>query len=232
MEIRWLCFGTLFAALSLQAAQIELPGKWCAAYRSYTGDGTYRDCYLIRQGSESVTALHWTTAQCTSEELCHGEVDRVPRLEHFPELISAPDRAALLAKMGVAGQGVRLIRKKGTPTEEDAIYERDAAFGAFRPSFNCAKAKLSREKAICADAELSFLDQELSLTFQRAKICVSEVRERPDQTVAVERHAPPQLEKSQADWWANDLAKCEAGDCVAAAYAARIAAVRAMCPAK
>jgi uncharacterized protein YecT (DUF1311 family) len=93
------------------------------------------------------------------------------------------------------------------------VLTRDDEFGVARPSFRCDRAKQPREQAICASAELSMLDWHLKLAFQAA------------QERAKDAAARQKLQSEQSAWWAAELAKCQAGDCVGPLYRTRIAAL-------
>ncbi len=106
---------------------------------------------------------------------------------------------------------------------EEVVYKRDEAFGNFRPSFPCAKARQPREAAICASPSLSFLDQQLNITFERVLTCVSgpnQPRNKAD------------IQKSQADWWSDKLSHCQNAECVAPLYRERIVQLNYVCAEK
>jgi uncharacterized protein len=71
-------------------------------------------------------------------------------------------------------------------------------------SFDCTKARSPVEKAICSDAALSQLDDELGATFRKA---VAE---------------NPQVRQQQTTWLRNTRDKCETVDCLVTVYRAQI----------
>lgn len=78
----------------------------------------------------------------------------------------------------------------------------------FSASFDCKKAKSFAEKSICSDAELSALDEALSLEFKET----------------MSRSLKPDVvKKAQLDWVKNSRDKCKDIDCMKASYRKRIA---------
>ena len=92
-----------------------------------------------------------------------------------------------------------------------------ASFGASAASFDCKKAKTGVEKKICADPELSRMDDDLAALYAGVK----ELTEDKDKRAA-------QLAGQRA--WLENRNQCRATDCLLRAYGARNEALRANGP--
>jgi uncharacterized protein len=77
--------------------------------------------------------------------------------------------------------------------------------------FNCKKAKLFVEKAICQDASLSALDEELVYVFNEA---------------VTNSDSPKTLKKQQTNWLKTKRNKCQTNSCLEKVYKERIAVFR------
>lgn len=186
-----------------------LLGEWNADYSSANGDGMFAEHLIISRSGTNMEALRWTIAECTT---CATAASMKPRIVHPPVHAKGTGVADLLKQLDLEYVDGKLVNKEGSPVGEDVIFERDPKF-TLRPSFDCAKARLPRERAICGSPQLILLDQELSLTFQAAKVCKPKGG----------------LDAAQNVWWRDELSKCLAGDCVAEFYSARIGALRGAC---
>lgn len=78
---------------------------------------------------------------------------------------------------------------------------------AYAASFNCSKAGTAVEKAICADPELSDLDERLGASYKKALSTAANESE---------------LRTAQKDWLKNVRNKCSGAACLKQAYAARV----------
>lgn len=190
----------------------ELVGKWNAAYSSANGDGFFEEHLIISQSGIGLEALRWTIAECSS---CDTAESRKSRINQPPVHVKETGLADLLKQLGLEYVDGKLVNKGGSPAGDDVIFEREPKFSLW-PSFDCANASLPRERAICGSPQLILLDQELSLTFQAAKVCKPKGG----------------LGAAQNVWWRDELSKCQAGDCVAEFYCARIRALRGACDAR
>jgi uncharacterized protein YecT (DUF1311 family) len=106
----------------------------------------------------------------------------------------------------------------------DYTLVREGEVGTFRPSFDCARAKQPRERAICASPELSFLDQRLSLAYRAAELRIG----MEDDTARNTKLR--QFRAAQDEWYSKTLASCQAADCVSPIYRARIKELESMEP--
>jgi len=106
------------------------------------------------------------------------------------------------------------------PSEDALVWERDE--DNVRPSFPCAKARQPPEVAICRSPSLSFLDQQLDVTFERVLSCAREAA-KPPRTTA-------EIQQSQTKWWSDKLARCQSAECVEPLYRERMAELNRMCP--
>ena len=95
--------------------------------------------------------------------------------------------------------------------------EKDAVFGASRPSFDCGKSSQPREKAICSSSELSLLDQHLALSFRAADYRLADLRQD-----SRKRMAGQKLRASQEEWYSTHLKACQDAACVGPLYRERI----------
>jgi hypothetical protein len=95
--------------------------------------------------------------------------------------------------------------------------KKDAAFGASRPSFDCARAGQPREKAICSSSELSMLDQHLSLSYRAADYRLADHRQD-----GAKRMASQKLRASEEEWYATHLKSCQNAECIGPLYRERI----------
>jgi hypothetical protein len=204
--------------MATPAALALLVGKWEAMYRSANNDGFFNEHLIISQSGANLEALGWRTAECTTCKTLESK----PRLTGLPIRATGTSVSDLLKQLTLQyGFGELIIKegglvlKEGGSVGEDIVFDRDPQF-TYRPSFNCAKARLQRERAICASPHLSLLDQELSLTFEAAKSC----------------NPRGGFEVAQNVWWRDVLSKCMVGDCVAEYYSLRIAALRRACEAR
>jgi uncharacterized protein YecT (DUF1311 family) len=108
----------------------------------------------------------------------------------------------------------------------DYTLTKDAEFGDFRPSFDCARAKQPRERAICANPELAFLDQWLSLAYRAA-----EWRTRASGAPAAStKERLRQFRTDQSAWFSKTLTACQSADCVPPIYRERIKDLEAIEP--
>lgn len=186
-----------------------LLGEWNANYSSANGDGTFEEHLIISQSGTNMEALRWTIAECTT---CATAAAMKPRVNQPPVRAKGTGLADLLKQLDLAYVDGKLVDKEGSPLGEDVIFERKPTF-TLRPSFDCAKARMPRERAICGSPQLILLDQELSLTFQAAKVCKPKGG----------------LDAAENAWWRDELSKCQVGDCVSEVYTARIRALRGAC---
>jgi uncharacterized protein YecT (DUF1311 family) len=76
-----------------------------------------------------------------------------------------------------------------------------------RPSFDCAKAGIKAEQLICQSVELSKLDIDLNQRYKEASLVASD---------------PIKLKREQLTWMKDIRNRCEAEECIRAAYKARI----------
>jgi uncharacterized protein len=90
-----------------------------------------------------------------------------------------------------------------------------APFGAIAASFNCSKAKSKIEIMICADANLSKLDEELNSTYKRVLASASE---RAD------------IVNWQRDWLKNELKYCTEISCLQKAFSSRLKLLTRIAP--
>lgn len=187
----------------------EINGKWRANYTSANGDGAFTECVIFLSNTNRIEALRWTIAECWT---CKSLADRKPRIVEFPLKISESNINLLLRKIEFKLINGNLVEEDASPIGEDVVYKKDLTY-LIKPSFNCVYAKQEREKAICSSSTLSLLDLELSLVFERAKQCTSKTS----------------IEKTQNDWWKNDLSKCQTADCVPKVYSERMAELRKVC---
>jgi uncharacterized protein YecT (DUF1311 family) len=108
----------------------------------------------------------------------------------------------------------------------DYTLTKDAEFGEFRPSFDCARAKQPRERAICASPELAFLDQWLSLAYRAAEWRVKS----SGASAAIAKDRLRQLRADQNAWFSKTLTACQGADCVPPIYRERIKELEAIEP--
>ena len=236
----------LFAAVSLAADQegdvVQPSGKWCARSDSANGDGYFSACVLtVTQGRNSGTAetraFAWLESVCTKDKSSCGESWGNSRVVGGPEKLTAiPGGLAFDATQNIIGfpQGsppqIRVTQRDGKvgleggegPSGEPLVWERDENFGNIRPSFPCAKARQPRELAICQSPSLSFLDQQLTITFERVLSCARDAVKPP--------RTATEIQQSQTKWWNDKLAPCQSADCVEPLYRERMTELNGMCP--
>lgn len=88
-------------------------------------------------------------------------------------------------------------------------------FGASAASFDCQKARSMTEKAICANPDLSKLDEELNSAYQRA-ISVA-----PDSSIVVQW---------QREWLKREVQVCKQSSCLKNAFSSRLALLQRVAP--
>ena len=108
----------------------------------------------------------------------------------------------------------------------DYTLTKDADFGDSRPSFDCARAKQPRERAICASPELAFLDQWLSLAYRAAEYRVKS----SGASAATRKEQLRQFHADQSTWFSKTLTACQSADCVPPIYRERIKELDAIEP--
>lgn len=108
----------------------------------------------------------------------------------------------------------------------DYTITKDAEFGDSRPSFDCARAKQPRERAICASPELAFLDQWLSLAYRAAEYRVKS----SGAPAAARKEQLRQFRADQNTWFSKTLMACQGADCVPPIYRERIKELDAIEP--
>jgi uncharacterized protein len=89
---------------------------------------------------------------------------------------------------------------------------------AWSASFDCQKARSATEKMVCADSELSKLDEQLAQTYRKAlKTLASPVKAKQ-----IESNAPAKLTQEQKHWIAYVRNLCTDTACLREAYQSRI----------
>ena len=204
--LRWI---TLFAMLAPVCVAQSISGKWCGDYEAAARDGWFKECIVILKAGENLDSLRWVMAECRT---CRTPSERKPYVFRLPSRVHGRNEADLLKQLDFEYLDGKLVAKGWASDGWDIVFERDQTYSP-QPSFNCGKAQHPREKAICASPQLCLLDQELSLTFQRAKKCAPKLG----------------LDGAQNAWWRDELSKCQSGECVPGAYSLRIRALRKAC---
>lgn len=97
--------------------------------------------------------------------------------------------------------------------ELTAIVVLGASLGAAAASFDCAKAKAPVERAICADAETSKLDEALAVAYREAQAARGTHR--------------TNVVKWQREWLRRVRDECDAAACLRKAYSDHLAELRA-----
>jgi len=108
----------------------------------------------------------------------------------------------------------------------DYTLTKDGDFGEFRPSFDCARAKQPRERAICSSLDLAFLDQWLSLAYRAAEWRTKS----SGASAASAKERLRQLRADQNAWFSKTLTACQDADCVPPIYRERIKELEAIEP--
>jgi hypothetical protein len=223
---------------------VQPSGKWCARMDSANGDGYFSACVLTltqgrNPGTAETRAFAWLESVCTKDKSWCGDSWGKTRVVGGPEKLTAiPGGLAFDAPQNIVGfpQGspaqIRVAQRDGKvaleggegPSQDTLVWERDEGFGNIRPSFLCAKAHQPREMAICRSPSLSYLDQQLTITFARVLSCSREAV-KPSRTAT-------EIQQSQAKWWNDKLAPCQSAECVEPLYRERMAELNRMCPQK
>lgn len=201
----------------------DIVGVWSPADSFYrpSDDARFTDVIMIAPNGSTIEGLFLRSrsfpfSQTASDFTDKGERISAPTIPAFlnqlSELIySVGDKpAALRLENGkLVAPGLEGILDASPNEREDVVFKRD---GSIKPSFNCARARQSREQAICASPFLSLLDQALSAAFSAAKKCKG-----------------TGLDAAQNKWFVDVLQKCVDGSCVPAIYQSRINELYALC---
>ena len=89
------------------------------------------------------------------DRACDEAASTKPRINQPPVHTKGTGVADLLKHLDLKYVDGKLVDKEGSPVGEDVIFERKPKF-TLRPSVDCAKARLPRERAICESHSLSF----------------------------------------------------------------------------
>jgi hypothetical protein len=214
----------------LQNFKTDISGKWSAFYRSWNNDGHHEENLIIQKTSAGYEVLHWEDSACTSGEKCRDVLDS----DSYGKIVRYESDSIIdiLSKVYARIQGGKIVIN-----DHEEEYQRSDFKG--HPSFSCTASKLGpREAAICGDARLRFLDTDLAVNFKQALTCIrrhngvdaeKKLKELADQLGWKTADRQKELRMSQANWWRDELSKCDNATCVPSLYRARIEFLQKMC---
>ncbi len=229
------------SAVAEQEGDVVQPsGIWCARFDSVNQDGYFSACVLMltqarKPGDLQTRAFAWSEGTCIKSKNWCGAGYGNTRVADGPEQLNVIvggvefDGPQHIVDFAEGSPPQLLFTKRDGdvvpeggegPNEDPLVWERSA--DNVRPSFPCAKARQPREVAICASPSLSFLDQQLRVTFGRVVTCARETV-KPPRTEA-------EIRQSQTQWWSDKLAHCHSAECVEPLYRERMAELNSMCP--